>query len=166
MRATSDASFDAPDLKIRDVASENAITTLARLRTIEKKSFPANEAFDFNVGLLGKQNTKILYTTLQSDLEDTPVAYAVYVRWRSVVLLQKLCVMGSFRGRRIGKIMLLEVMSRAQNARCSAIELWVDESRTIARGLYSSCGFKDVQHVQDYYGPRRHGIKMRFDLPV
>ena len=166
MEATSGPSFGSSDLKIRDVASMTAIETLARLRAIERKSFPSNEAFDFNNGLLGKRNTNIMYTALQSDAEDTPVGYAVYVRWGSVLLLQKLCVMRSFRGRKIGKIMLLEVMSRARNARCSAIELWVDVSRTIARGLYSSCGFLDVQHVQDYYGPERHGIKMRFDLPV
>ena len=164
MRATGGSPFEPSDLEIRDAASKNAVATLTRLCAIEKKTFPANEMFDFNVGLLQKQNTIILCASFQSDARGSPVAYAVYVRWRGLILLHKLCVKGEFRGRGIGRIMMLEVMSRARDARSNAIELWVDESRIIARGLYSSCGFKAIQCVQDYYGPRRHGIKMRFDL--
>ncbi len=164
MRATSRSPVEPSDLRIREVSTNNAVTILDRLRAIEKKNFPANEMFDFNVELLGKQNTVVMYATLQTDPEDNPVAYAVYVRWRGLILLQKLCVKGDFQGRGIGRIMMLEVMSRARDARSSAVELWVDASRIIAQGLYSSCGFKEVQRVQDYYGSQRHGIKMRFDL--
>lgn len=156
--------FDATDLRLHLAASKTAATTLAQLRAIERKSFPANEVFDFNVGLVGKHNTQIIYASLRSDGDDTPVAYAVLVRWRSVILLQKLCVMARFRGRGIGKIMMLEVMSQARKTRCNAIELWVDMSRTVARGLYASCGFKEVQSVEDYYARGRHGIRMRLDL--
>lgn len=164
MRATRGSSFGPSDLEIRDAASKTAVATLAQLRAIEKKSFPANETFDFNVGLLEKQNTVILCATLRTDPGRHLLAYAVYVRWGGLILLQKLCVKGDFRGRGIGKITMLEVMSRARDARSHAFELWVDASRFVARGLYVSCGFKDIQRVQDYYGPHRHGVKMRFDL--
>jgi ribosomal protein S18 acetylase RimI-like enzyme len=57
--------------------------------------------------------------------------------------------------------MMLEIIARAQPMKCSMIELWVDESRTVARNLYSSYKFEETQYMQDYYAPGPHGIKMR-----
>jgi ribosomal protein S18 acetylase RimI-like enzyme len=165
MTAPEALSLNLPDLKIQKLHPKDADTILPQLRATEKKSFPANEAFDFSVGLLGKQNTCILSAFSESESGDYPIAYAVYVQWRGVVLLQKLCVSARFRGRKIGNSMMFEVISRARRTKCSAIELWVDESRTIAQKLYSCCGFEAIQNVQHYYGAGRHGIKMRLDLP-
>jgi ribosomal protein S18 acetylase RimI-like enzyme len=162
---TPEHSFSIPPaLTIKCLHSKDPRPILVQLHSIEKKSFPANEALEFNVKLLGKQNTSTLYASLRDDEEHLPVAYAVYVRWRSIVLLQKLCVAGTFRGRRIGKVMMLEILARARQTGCSAVELWVDPSRTAARGLYFSCGFQDVQYVHDYYAHGRDGIKMKLYL--
>jgi GNAT superfamily N-acetyltransferase len=149
---------------VSPTSSKDAVAVLARLAAIEKKSFPASEVFNFNTRLLRKHNTTILAAYLTTGCRTIPVAYAVYVRWRSVILVQKLCVTESFRGRRIGKSIMLDIISRARQARCMAIELWVDESRTVARHLYKSCGFRDIHRVQEYYAPGRHGIKMGLDL--
>lgn len=76
---------------------------LARLQAIEKKSFQATEAFDFHVVLnTWKAEHKLPFLSLQPDPGNLPVASAVYVRWRRILLLQKLCVTGSFRGQGIG----------------------------------------------------------------
>jgi ribosomal protein S18 acetylase RimI-like enzyme len=160
MAASHCLPCETPSLEFQKLDSKSSLTTLARLRAIERKSFPRNEIFDSNTRLLGKQNISILYASLQLDSDPCLVAYAVCVQW-SKVLLQKLCVAESFRGRGIGKTLMLQVMARARRARCSAIELWVDGSRTVARGLYSSCGFQDIEYVPDYYTVGRHGIKMR-----
>ena len=164
MTTTEQSSSMPPALTIKSLHLKDSRPILAQLHSIEKKSFPANEAFDFNVKLLGKQNTSILYASLQDDEEHLPIAYAVFVRWRSIVLLQKLCVAGTFRGRRIGKVMMLEILARARQTGCSAVELWVDPWRTAARCLYLSCGFQDVQYVHDYYAHGRDGIKMKLHL--
>jgi GNAT superfamily N-acetyltransferase len=166
MTTAEHSSSDMPPaLTIESLHLKNSRPILAQIQSIEKKSFPANEAFDFNnAKLLGKQNTSILYASLQEDEEHLPIAYAVFVFWRSIFLLQKLCVAGTFRRRRIGKVMMLEILARARRTGCSAIELWVDPSRTAARCLYSSCGFRDVQYVHNYYARGRDGIKMKLDF--
>jgi GNAT superfamily N-acetyltransferase len=164
MTTAEHSSCMSPALTIQNLHSKSPRAILAQLRSIEKKSFPANEFFDLSVELLEKQNTSILYASLQDDDEHVPIAYAIFVRWRSVVLLQKLCVAGTFRRRGIGKVMMLEVLARARRTGCSAVGLWVDPSRNVARHLYSSCGFQDVQYVHDYYAHGRDGIKMKLDL--
>lgn len=117
--------YDESDLTVQDLPSKDSIAILARLHAIEKKTFPANEIFNFDLRILAKRNTSVLYISLRPDPESLPIAYAVYIRWRSVLLLQKLCVAASFRGKQNGKMLMLEVINRARRARCIAIELWV-----------------------------------------
>lgn len=165
MTAAECSPFQLSDLKIRELHGKDSMATLSRLRSIEKKSFPANEAFDFTISLLAKKNTSIIYAVVGPDPKQQPVAYAVYVRWRSVLLLQKLCVAEGFRRKGIGRLLMREVINGARRTKCGAIELWVDASRIAARGLYSICSFHEIQFVQDYYALGRHGIKMRLGLP-
>ena len=165
MTAAECSPIELSDLNIRELHGKDSMATLTRLRSIEKKSFPANEAFDFNISLLTRKNTSIIYAVFGQNSKQHPVAYAVYVRWRSVLLLQKLCVAESFRRKGIGRLLMREVINRARSTKCGAIELWVDTSRIVARGLYSIYSFQEIQFVQDYYALGRHGIKMRLDLP-
>jgi GNAT superfamily N-acetyltransferase len=153
---------DGVVFKILDLGSlskEKAVAILTTIATLEKKSFPAAEVFDFTPGMLKKANTRILVVVSQSAPLST-IAYCVYVRWRRTILLHKLCVSERFRGQGIGKLLMRNVLERAKEERCDVLELWVDQARTVARNLYARSGLREQCVVNDYYGPNRNGIKM------
>ena len=153
---------DGAVLKVLDLGSlpkEKAVTILATIATLEKKSFPATEVFDFTPGMLKKANTRVLFVVSQSA-PLSAIAYCVYVRWRRTILLHKLCVSERFRGQGIGKLLMGDVLERAKEERCDVLELWVDQARVVARNLYTRSGLQEQCVVNDYYGPNRNGIKM------
>lgn len=153
---------DGVVFKILDLGSlskEKAVAILTTIATLEKKSFPATEVFDFTPGMLKKANTRILVVVSQSA-PLSAIAYCVYVRWRRTMLLHKLCVSERFRGQGIGKLLMRNVLERAKEERCDVLELWVDQARMVARNLYARSGLQEQCVVNDYYGPNRNGIKM------
>jgi GNAT superfamily N-acetyltransferase len=153
---------DGAVLKLLDLGSlpkEKAVAILASIATLEKKSFPASEVFDFTPDILKKANTRVLFVVSQSAPLSV-IAYCVYVRWRRTMLLHKLCVSKGFRGQGIGKLLMGNVLERAKEERCDLLELWVDQARTVARNLYARSGLREQCVVNDYYGPNRNGIKM------
>ncbi|EER37633.1 acetyltransferase [Histoplasma capsulatum var. duboisii H88] len=181
-----------------------ALETLAQITRIERKTFPASEAFDFSDQSLWrrKPNTHVLYATVAGDADiaaststsssmavstiakgpkrrsstatapspaaATVIAYALYVRQRGTALLHKLCVAEPFRGQGVGRQLLTHVIGQQRSQRsgrgCLAVQLWVDEKREAARRLYGSCGFVEVEVVEDYYGPGRKGLRMVLGL--
>ncbi|OJD10340.1 hypothetical protein AJ78_08608 [Emergomyces pasteurianus Ep9510] len=198
-----------PTLKIQLLHSipqkPHALEILSQINRIERKTFPASEAFDFSEQSLWrrKPNTHILFATLSDDTStltptststprsttittttsssqnaktpttSTPscptiiIAYALYVRHRDTALLHKICVAEPFRGQGFGKQLLayvIEQQLRRQVSGCLAVQLWVDEKREVARRLYGSCGFVEVEGVEDYYGPGRKGVRMVLGL--
>ena len=154
-------------LAVRDLVSvpkSKAIVILAAVAAIEKKSFPSNEALSFDVNLLNKPNTSILYVTDQ-EMHTPVVAYCVCVRFRRTLLLHKICVAERFRGQGIGKYLLTEILRYAERGGCSSLDLWVDPARVIAVKLYKHAGLVQQCLVTDYYVPGRDGIKMSIQLP-
>ena len=144
--------------------SKTAAPLLMRIEKIERKCFPAHEAFDFNSSILKKSNLCILSVSPDDQL-STILAYSVSVRFRKTLLLHKICVVEHMRHRGIGKAILDNILERAEQSACSQVELWVDPSRVAARALYLKAGFHEVQTVQNYYAPGRNGVKMSVDLP-
>ncbi|EEH36046.1 acetyltransferase [Paracoccidioides lutzii Pb01] len=151
-----------------------ALETLSQINRLERKTFPASEAFDFSDQSLWrkKPNTRILYAIVTSTnatsntkapAHNPIIAYALYVRQGSTALLHKICVAEPFRNRGIGRQLLVYVIEkrlRGAEKGCLAVQLWVDEKREAARRLYKGCGFMEVEGVEDYYGPGRRGVKM------
>ncbi|OAX84928.1 hypothetical protein ACJ72_00714 [Emergomyces africanus] len=201
----------APALTIQPLHSipqkHLALELLFQINRIERKTFPASEAFDFSDQSLWRQkpNTRILFATVVPDDKSTStptptptttttapknvktpkkdsktatplppssttvvvIAYALYVRQRDTALLHKICVSEPFRGQGVGKQLLeyvIEQQLRRQESGCLAVQLWVDEKREVARRLYGSCGFVEVEGVEDYYGPGRKGVRMVLGL--
>jgi len=137
---------------------------LRELQNLEKKAFPANEAFSFTEDLMSKQNYHVLVVQPAHAPETSVVAYAVCAGWNHRLLLHKICVSPAFRGQGIGHHLLEAVAERARRSGCRGIDLWVDESRHVARALYAKHNFKEHDLVPEYYGPCRNGIKMVLDL--
>jgi GNAT superfamily N-acetyltransferase len=160
-RSSSNAVLNVQDLSSQ--AKEKAVPILATIAKLEKKSFPATEAFDFSIDMLKKANTRVLYVVSQSA-PLSAIAYCVCVRWHRTLLLHKICVAERFRGQGVGKLLMREILDRAELEGCDILELWVDQSRLIAHNLYLQSGLEEQCHVHDYYGPGRTGIKMSINF--
>ncbi|KAI9778792.1 MAG: hypothetical protein M1839_007882 [Geoglossum umbratile] len=157
-----------------------ANSLLTRIRRIEKKAFPATEAFDFSTEL-HKRNTQLfcaLYapnnkprnrdTTTAGPYSGgdtaTLVGYLVVARTGRTALLHKICVVPQYQRRGVGKWMVRETVEGLRKNGCGSVVLWVGEGRAAARCLYAGCGFEEVQRVEGYYAPGRTGVKMVLDL--
>ena len=157
-------------LAISDIHSlkrDEALEVLARISRVERKTFPANEAFGFDEELWKKKpNTRVLYGTYASMNGVRPdlVAYAVYVRQKGVALLHKVCVVEAYRRQGIGLQLMSYIHNRLRKEGCQYIQLWVDRARDPARKLYLRSGFEEREEIPDYYAPGRTGIRLVLDL--
>ncbi|KAL4785113.1 acyl-CoA N-acyltransferase [Aspergillus varians] len=160
------------DLTISDIHSlgrTEAIEVLSWITRIEKKTFPASEAFPFGEDLWRKKpNTRVLYVTTRTSQSPQPqpplVAYALYVRQKGIALLHKVCVAEAFRRKGVGMQLMRYIRTRLQREGCQYVHLWVDKAKGSARSLYIRNGFEEREELPDYYAPGRAGIKMILDL--
>ncbi len=79
------------------------------------------------------------------------LGYTVTWRLRSHLHLANIAVRKSHRGKGVGRVLVLEVISRAKRAGAEKIMLEVRESNAEAIGLYNSLGFRPVAIKREYY---------------
>ncbi|KAI4225486.1 MAG: hypothetical protein L6R36_003876 [Xanthoria steineri] len=134
---------------------------LDQIKHVEKKTFPRNEAFNFDLELK-KRTTELILLVDDAESASSPIlaAYAVYAYTPNLTMLHKLCVVENFRRRGIARRMLLFQHQKLLLRGRSNVQLWVDEERVPARQLYSSIGFVEVTRLQNYYGPSRTAVRM------
>lgn len=140
---------------------------LDQVRRAEKKTFPRDEAMDFDMELKKRNTELVVVLTAQDSCEDNDhslAGYLVYARLHGIALLHKVCVLEGHQRQGIARSMLSRLKDRLQGQGCERLQLWVDEARKPARALYESSGFKISDRARDYYGPGRTGIKMVIDL--
>ncbi|KAL2832000.1 acyl-CoA N-acyltransferase [Aspergillus cavernicola] len=156
------------DLTISDIHSlgkSQALEILTQITRVEKKTFPASEAFPFGEELWRKKpNTRVIYVTRTSQGIQPLIAYALYVRQKGVAFLHKVCVAEPFRRKGVGVQLLKYLRTRLQKEGCQYVHLWVDKAREPARSLYMQSGFEEHEELLDYYSLGRTGIKMILDL--
>ncbi|KAL5341699.1 acyl-CoA N-acyltransferase [Aspergillus crustosus] len=158
------------DLTISDIHSLDKIQAfeiLAQITRIEKKTFPASEAFPFGEELWRKKpNTRVLYVSQASGGAQTQplIAYALYVRQKGAAFLHKVCVAEGYRRKGVGMQLMKYIRTRLHREGCQYIHLWVDNDRSSARSLYDRNGFEEREELLGYYAPGRNGIKMTLDL--
>ncbi|KAI9796536.1 MAG: hypothetical protein M1833_006100 [Piccolia ochrophora] len=135
---------------------------LRNIKRIERKSFPTQEAFQFDTELK-KRNTCLLLVHSALNTANV-VGYLVYVRIKRVALLHKVCVANEHRRHGHARAMIEALRDRLSTEACECIQLWVDEARNPAKHLYEACGFTLVRKVPDYYALGRTGLEMVLDL--
>lgn len=139
---------------------------LARVTQAEKKTFPKDEVMDFDMELK-KHNTQmdvvIDVGSIGSD-ERPLAAYMLYARLHGIALLHKISVLECYQRQGIARGLLSRLQESLQHQGCERLQLWVDATRTPARALYQSAGFRETERARDYYAPGRTGIKMIIDL--
>ena len=156
-----DANFDSVTIGV------SRSSLLNQIKQAEKKTFPRNETFDFDMELR-KRNTELTVVvdtnTELSGKDCVLFGYLVCSRLPKTAMLSKICVLQGHRRRGVARRMLNHLNARLQSQGCSSIQLWVDEVRIPANRLYQSLGFVEVDRVQNYYAPDRTGLKMKLDL--
>jgi ribosomal protein S18 acetylase RimI-like enzyme len=78
--------------------------------------------------------------------------------------LYSIAVEPQFRGKGIGKTLLLECLDVLRRDSVSACGLEVDDDNKAAIALYENVGFKKVRILPHYYGQSKHGWKMKLNL--
>ncbi|KAH0553418.1 hypothetical protein GP486_006511 [Trichoglossum hirsutum] len=159
------------DLEYIPVKADSSLILLKHIKRVERKSFPANEVFDFSTEL-AKRNTQLFcaFNRKKAKLEangesldeggDILVGYLVIARTKRTALLHKICVVPQHRQKGIGLWMMDKMVKGLNERGCEIVQLWVDEARLPARKLYMRCGFEEAERVEDYYAPGRTGVKM------
>jgi len=140
---------------------------LDQVKRAERKTFPRDEAMDFDMELKKRNTELIMVLVAQESAEDHELSlagYLVYARLHGIALLHKVCVLEGHQRQGIARSMLSGLKEKLQGQGCEKLQLWVDEARKPARALYESMGFKTSDRARDYYGPGRTGIKMVLDL--
>lgn len=136
---------------------------LSSIKKVEKRTFPSNEALDFNVEL-PKRTTNLWCAITQADKKLELFGYVVYGRSKLVTRVHKVCVVEEQRGKGIGKWMLGLVLVDLKKGGAGTVDLWVDKNKEVARRLYITCGFRERETVENYYSPGRDAIRMAIEL--
>lgn len=136
-------------------------TMAAKIAKLEKKIFPSSEAFDYNVELR-KKNIGLILASREGSQEV--VGYLVFQRQKSLAWLHKLATIEQERGKGIARCLVHSLAQQMKKGGCRTIVLWVDEARSPARSLYTSCGFQQVERLPDYYGLGRTALKMELAI--
>ncbi|MCJ1415790.1 hypothetical protein MMC32_002123 [Xylographa parallela] len=134
-----------------------------QIQKAERKTFPKGESLDIKQELR-KANTELMVVLANTDHEKSLAAYMLYARLHKITLLHKVCVLEDYRRQGLARNLLLRLKGRLQRQGCEKLQLWVDEARQPARGLYDSLGFEVVTRAEDYYSPGRNGLQMVLDL--
>ena len=132
-----------------------------KVAKLEKKIFPSSEAFDYSVELK-KKNIGLILASKEGSQEL--VGYLVFQRQKSLAWLHKLATIEQERGKGIARCLVHSLCQQMKKGGCRTIVLWVDEARSPARALYTSCGFQEVERLPDYYGPSRTALKMELAI--
>lgn len=133
-----------------------------KIAKLERKVFPANEGFNYEIELKKKNIGLIL--AIKECNPDQVVAYMVHQRLKRIVWLHKLCVIEEERQKGIAKCLIHALRHQMEMRGCQSIQLWVDEYRKPARALYDSCGFHQIEVRPDYYALGRAGLKMELSI--
>ena len=156
------------DHSMRTVDKESRPSNLIdQVRRAERKTFPRDEAMDFDLELKKCNTELIIVLAAEESAADHKLSLAgclVYARLHGIALLHKVCVLEGYQRHGIARRMLSRLTDKLQGQGCERLQLWVDEARKPARALYEAMDFKTSDRATDYYGPGRTGIKMILEL--
>lgn len=72
-----------------------------------------------------------------------------------------LAVHPDFRGRGLGERLAQDILGQLRRRGAQTFSLEVRNPNPAAQGLYRRLGFRPGAPLPDYYGPGRHGLRMR-----
>jgi ribosomal-protein-alanine N-acetyltransferase len=78
--------------------------------------------------------------------------------------LHSVAVVASIRRRGQGHRLVMAFLEEARRRGCTTTVLEVAEANRASRRLFLQSGFHDWKRLPDYYGPGKHGVRMRCRL--
>ncbi len=115
---------------------------------LENENFPtpwSREAFEYDL----TKNDLAYYWIVVKDGEI--IGYAGIWLVGDIAHITTICVSEKFRGRGIGKWLLLKVMKIGEELGAERYTLEVRETNTVAIGMYRDVGFREVGRRENYY---------------
>ena len=98
------------------------------------------------------------------ERHDTVIAYACLWCIHEELKINNIAVREDFRGRGVGRWLLLSVLREGLVGGCDIATLEVRPGNDAALGLYRSHGFEQVGRRRDYYGPGEDALLMTLQL--
>ncbi len=127
------------------------LTTIDSLRLLE--NFVENLGDAINTfRYFTKRDLNIVKKHIASFLvleNDAPVAYGHLERVDGIVWLG-VCVLPNYQGRKLGMMVMTELIAKAKKKKIPEIYLTVDKSNDAAINLYVQLGFAEIEVFDDY----------------
>jgi len=167
MTATS-----AADMAATPAAGFGSVTQEARESDVDELAALENRCFDATTAITRRQ-WKYLIRSRTADVrvvrrENRIIASMVVLRFRVhkgvLSRIYSLSVDAEYRHQGLGRAMVNEAIEQLRHDGVRVAVLEVDQENLPAIRLYEKLGFRTVRSLTDYYGPGRHGWKMRLDL--
>jgi ribosomal-protein-alanine N-acetyltransferase len=110
----------------------------------------ASYAFPWSEGIV-RDCLRVGYLCRVAELEGAIVSYGIVAMGAGEAHILNLCVVEQYRGRSVGRQMLLLLLERARQAGMTEAFLEVRPSNPLAIALYQSVGFVQVGLRKGYY---------------
>jgi len=134
------------DVKIR----EASVNDIDKIYLIEKLSFHEQEAYPKD--LLNFYLSIAPKTFLVAEVRDKIIGYVLAVIRRGYIgHVVSIAVDPSFRGKGVGKLLMIKIEEVLKVLGCVILRLEVSKTNTIARNLYLNIGFVEAYEVPNYY---------------
>ena len=98
------------------------------------------------------------------ELAAAVIAYACLWCIHEELKINNIAVREDFRGRGVGRWLLLRLLREGLERGCDIATLEVRPGNRTALGLYRSHGFEPVGRRRDYYGPGEDALLMTLEL--
>ena len=128
------------------------LTTCDSLNLLENFVLNLEEALN-TFRYFTKRDLNIVKTHIVSFLvleNDMPVAYGHLEQYESIVWLG-VCVLPNYQGRKLGLMVMNELISKAKKKKIHEIYLTVDRQNKAAINLYEQLGFTKIEVLNRYY---------------
>jgi len=166
------ATTPVPDMVPAAAAGFGSVTQEARESDVDELVALENRCFDASTAIARRQ-WKYLIRSRTADVRvvrrgGRVAASMVVLRFRVhkgvLSRIYSLSVDAECRHQGLGRAMVNEAIEQLRHDGVRVAVLEVDQANLPAIGLYEKLGFRTVRSLTDYYGPGRHGWKMRLDL--
>ena len=127
----------------------------------------ASYAFPWSEGIF-RDCLRVGYLCRVAELEGDIVSYGIVAMGAGEAHILNLCVAEKYRGRSVGRQMLMLLLERSRQAGMDAVFLEVRPSNPYAIALYQSVGFVQVGLRKGYYqapdNGREDALVLKLDL--
>ncbi len=143
-----------------------SINRLTKLTTQQLLELESLEQSVFGDGALNRWHLPVIakYGYLFLIRSSSPLGCASFIRKEKIAFLIGFWINKDYRNQGLGSKLLTEAINQLKNEGIESIELTIDPSNKMALKLYQKHGFKEVQKLNDFYGPQNSRLLLSANL--